>query len=190
MAMLVPRLAGATMGPILPPVDRRRIDPPLLFGSGLLSRSAESGPDEDPFMLKRRGGILIALVLATPAFLAAPVYGLSPADPPAAPESAAVEAEAANPAAIAEEPAAPPSPAPEEKPAPKKPERYQDGIVIWQTPDDAQFPFLLKFNINTQIRYLNTTDSEDTFTDHLGLVRDVNERNDITVNRTMFILGG
>ncbi len=35
-------------------------------------------------------------------------------------------------------------------------DRYRDGIVIWQTPDDAKVPFLLKFNVNTQIRYLNT----------------------------------
>ena len=51
-------------------------------------------------------------------------------------------------------------------------------------------PFLLKFNINTQIRYLNTQDTDQTFTDHLGIVRDVHTRNDITVNRAMFILGG
>lgn len=69
-------------------------------------------------------------------------------------------------------------------------ERYRDGIVIWETPPDAQVPFLLKFNINTQLRYLNTVDSDDTFTDHLGVVREVHNRNDITVNRAMFILGG
>ena len=69
-------------------------------------------------------------------------------------------------------------------------DRYRDGIVIWQTPDDAQVPFLLNFNINTQLRYLNTQSSEEEFTDHLGVVRDVHTRNDITVNRAMFILGG
>jgi hypothetical protein len=69
-------------------------------------------------------------------------------------------------------------------------ERYRDGIVIWQTPDDVKVPFLLRFNNNTQIRYLNTTSSDDTFTDHLGNVREVHNRNDITVNRSMFILGG
>jgi hypothetical protein len=69
-------------------------------------------------------------------------------------------------------------------------DRYQDGMVIWQTSDDAKVPFLLKFNVNTQVRYLNTTSTNKTFTDHLGVVRDVNERNDITVNRSMFILGG
>jgi hypothetical protein len=69
-------------------------------------------------------------------------------------------------------------------------ERYRDGIVIWQTRDDAEVPFLLRFNNNTQVRYLNTLNSNDTFTDHLGNVRDVHRRNDITVNRSMFILGG
>ncbi len=51
-------------------------------------------------------------------------------------------------------------------------------------------PFLLKFNINTQIRYLNTQNSDDTYTDHLDVSREVHKRNDITVNRAMFILGG
>jgi len=54
-----------------------------------------------------------------------------------------------------------------------KDDHYQDGIVIWQNPEDAKIPFLLKFNNNTQIRYLNTLDSSDTFTDHLGTVREV-----------------
>jgi TolA-binding protein len=69
-------------------------------------------------------------------------------------------------------------------------ERYRDGMVIWQTAEDASVPFLLKFNVNTQLRYLNTLSSDETFTDHLGVVRDVHTRNDITVNRAMFILGG
>ena len=69
-------------------------------------------------------------------------------------------------------------------------DRYRDGMVIWETPPDADIPFLLKFNINTQIRYLNTMDSEETYTDHLGVTREVHTRNDITVNRAMFILGG
>ena len=70
------------------------------------------------------------------------------------------------------------------------PERYQQGIIIWKTPDDAKVPFLLNFNVNTQLRYLNTLNSDQTFTDHLGVVREVHSRNDITVNRAMFILGG
>jgi len=73
---------------------------------------------------------------------------------------------------------------------PQKEDRYQDGIIIYQNSDDARVPFLLKFNNNTQIRYLNTLNSRDTFTDHLGVVRDVHRRNDITVNRSMFIFSG
>jgi len=69
-------------------------------------------------------------------------------------------------------------------------DRYRDGMIIWETPEGAQVPFLLKFNVNTQIRYLNTLNSAETFTDHLGVVREVHQRNDITVNRAMFILGG
>ena len=69
-------------------------------------------------------------------------------------------------------------------------ERYRDGIIIWQTGKDAKVPFLLRFNNNTQLRYLNTLSGDDTFTDHLGVVREVSKRNDITVNRSMFILGG
>ncbi len=75
-----------------------------------------------------------------------------------------------------------------EKPA--REDRYQDGMVIWQNSEDAKVPFLLRFNNNTQIRYLNTTDSEDTYTDHLGVTRDVHTRKDITVNRSMFIFAG
>ena len=63
-------------------------------------------------------------------------------------------------------------------------------MVIWETPEGNKVPFLLKFNVNTQLRYLNTMSSPDTFTDHLGNVREVHVRNDITVNRAMFILGG
>jgi hypothetical protein len=72
----------------------------------------------------------------------------------------------------------------------KTKERYRDGMVIWETDADARIPFLLKFNINTQLRYLNTLSSDETFTDHLGVTREVHRRNDITVNRAMFILGG
>jgi hypothetical protein len=69
-------------------------------------------------------------------------------------------------------------------------DRYRDGIIIWETPADAKVPFLLRFNINTQLRYLNTLSSDETYTDHLGVVREVHRRNDITVNRAMFIFGG
>lgn len=73
---------------------------------------------------------------------------------------------------------------------PPNDERYGQGIVLVQTSEDARVPLLLNFNVNTQLRYLNTLNSDETFTDHLGNVREVHARNDITVNRAMFILGG
>jgi hypothetical protein len=87
-------------------------------------------------------------------------------------------------------PAAPGSPAPPASAETPREDRYQDGMLIWENPEGAKVPFMLRFNNNTQIRYLNTTDSADTFTDHLGVVRDVHTRNDITVNRSMFIFAG
>src|SRR4051812_8136546 len=41
-----------------------------------------------------------------------------------------------------------------------RPDRYQDGIVIWQTPDTEKFPFLVKYNQDIQLRYLNTLNGE------------------------------
>ena len=73
---------------------------------------------------------------------------------------------------------------------PDKDDHYQDGVIIWRNPETAKVPFLMKFNNNTQVRYLNSTNSDSTYTDHLGVVRDVNTRNDITVNRSMFIFSG
>src|SRR6202008_300042 len=102
---------------------------------------------------------------------------------PASSSTQPAETSAPSPAAVDSAPGPPSPPKPDD-------DRYRDGIVIWQTSEDAEVPFLLKFNVNTQVRYLNTLNSDDTFTDHLGVVRQVQKRNDITVNRTMFILGG
>ncbi len=51
----------------------------------------------------------------------------------------------------------------------------RDGLVIWETPENAKVPFLLNFQINTQVRYLNTLDTNRTFTDHLGVTHDVHD---------------
>jgi len=102
--------------------------------------------------------------------------------------SAAPGADAAAPSTVAPGTSSPPITVAQTKSTDD--DRYQDGIVIWKNPDDANVPFLLKFNVNTQVRYLNTLNSKETFTDHLGVVREVHRRNDITVNRSMFILGG
>src|SRR6267142_5520151 len=117
--------------------------------------------------------------------------GTTIADPRAAqPPDPAKGLEASAPSTTAREASVP---TPSVSPAQAKStddDRYQDGIVIWKNPEDAKVPFLLKFNVNTQVRYLNTVNSKDTFTDHLGVDREVHTRNDITVNRAMFILGG
>jgi hypothetical protein len=68
--------------------------------------------------------------------------------------------------------------------------RYRDGIIIWETPEGADVPFLLRLQGTTQVRYLNTVDSASTFTDHLGNTYGVDKRNDITVNRSMTVFGG
>jgi len=121
--------------------------------------------------------VSVALALASFLFFTTDAAGQSPTpDPNAA-------APATESASVSDQPA---SPAPPQS----SNERYRDGMVIWETDADAQVPFLLKFNINTQLRYLNTQNSEETYTDHLGVTREVHTRNDITVNRAMFILGG
>jgi len=125
----------------------------------------------------------VALALTFVPFLASSAFGQSSAAPP---DSTVAVSEGES-----EAPTANPAPQPASAAAPQTSnERYRDGMVIWETPPDADVPFLLKFNINTQLRYLNTQGSDETFTDHLGVSRDVHTRNDITVNRAMFILGG
>ena len=125
----------------------------------------------------------VAFALASATLFTTSAFGQSPAPPRnstvavSEPESGSAEN------GVAVQPA--PAPAPQ-----TNNERYRDGIVIWETAPDADVPFLLKFNINTQLRYLNTQDSDESFTDHLGGTREVHTRNDITVNRAMFILGG
>ncbi len=110
---------------------------------------------------------------ATKADVATPPATLGVTPPPASTNAASASLQPASEAAVQ-----------------KEEERYRDGMVIWQTRENARVPFLLNFNINTQLRYLNTLSSDESFTDHLGVVREVHQRNDITVNRAMFILGG
>jgi hypothetical protein len=68
--------------------------------------------------------------------------------------------------------------------------RYQEGIVLVETRPDAKLPLYLRFTNVTQFRYLNTLATHQTFTDHLGNVREVPQRNDLTVNREMFTFAG
>ena len=139
-------------------------------------------------MLRHRAitKVSVALALTSATIFAASASGQSPVPPPdsLAPISAASSAppeRTASATASAQQTPAAPQPSTD---------RYRDGIIIWETAPDASVPFLLRFNINTQIRYLNTQSSESTYIDHLGVSREVHTRNDITVNRAMFILGG
>jgi hypothetical protein len=111
--------------------------------------------------------------------------GLPPAADAAVPPTN--ETNAPEPATGAEPSSSPPAPAPIKEP---RGGIYDDGIIIWETDDDATVPFQLKFTNTTQVRYLNTLSANDTFTDHLGVVREVHKRNDITVNRSMFVFNG
>jgi hypothetical protein len=106
--------------------------------------------------------------------------------PNAQPQVADAAAPVAN-APVADTAAPQPAPTPEEQ---SKGGHYNDGIIIWETGEDARIPFQLKFTNTTQVRYLNTLSANDTFTDHLGVVREVHKRNDITVNRSMFVFTG
>jgi len=124
------------------------------------------------------------------------VANLSPGDQPAGtsqpadttmPSTAMADSTAPpKPAADAAGPS-PPAPVPQDN---KPFERYQDGIVIWQTKDNAPIPFQLRFTNITQFRYLNTMTANSFFTDHLGTVRPIINRNDLHVNREMFTFTG
>ena len=90
------------------------------------------------------------------------------------------------------EPAMPPSAPPETPPQPAPSQaadpsggRYEDGIVLVRTPESSRFPLLLKIWDVSQIRYTNTLLGAQTFTDHLGIVRPVTLRNDVSLNRNM-----
>ena len=144
----------------------------------------------------------LALALTSGPFLTTSASGQSPAAPPSSPVAAsepkpgsaeknvaAKDPEPENPQAVAVAESTPVQSASAAAPQTIN-DRYRDGIIIWETPADASVPFLLKFTMNTQLRYLNTQDIDETFTDHLGVVHAVHPRNDITVNRAMFIFSG
>jgi hypothetical protein len=125
--------------------------------------------------LKRQ---LDGLAIAGGPRIAQPLGSMPATESPVAPVSSAAAAEASVPS--------PPAPIQKDH----SDDRYRDGLILFETKDDDKIPFLMKFNINTQFRYLNTLDSNDTFVDHLGNVREVHKRNDLTVNRAMFTFSG
>src|SRR5436190_7960595 len=69
-------------------------------------------------------------------------------------------------------------------------DKYRDGFMVVETSDASKFPFQLRINDITQFRYTNTTNTNSTFTDHLGVVHDVLRRNDFSINRSMITFSG
>jgi hypothetical protein len=66
-------------------------------------------------------------------------------------------------------------------------ETYDDGILLAKS---DTIPFRLELWDVTQVRFLNTANSNKTFTDHLGVEHPVTRRNDITLNRNLFQFTG
>jgi len=131
----------------------------------------------------------VALALTFVLFLTTSAYGQSPAAQPNSTVAVSEPTPGIAEVGVAAEAASVASPQTAAAP-PTNRGRFDDGIIIVQSADGASVPFLLKFNDDTQLRYLNTVSSDATFTDHLGNVRDVHRRNDITVNRQMFNFSG
>jgi hypothetical protein len=51
----------------------------------------------------------------------------------------------------------------------KKSGRYNEGIIIWQTADDVEVPFLLKINDTHPGQISQFLSADETFTDHLAM---------------------
>jgi hypothetical protein len=67
---------------------------------------------------------------------------------------------------------------------------YDQGFVLVPTPDPDQVPFQLKLNHVSQFKYTNSMAVNETYTDHLGRVRDVQRRNDVQLTRDVFYFSG
>src|SRR4029077_779647 len=67
---------------------------------------------------------------------------------------------------------------------------YKNGFVLMESSDPQSIPFKLVFNNFAQMRFTNTQLDSLTYTDHLGNVRRVDPRNDISFNRDMLLFNG
>jgi len=80
---------------------------------------------------------------------------------------------------------------PNDKDADTKAEpHYDDGVVLLPTLDPIKSPFRLKLKHVTQAKYINGLAVKDTYTDHLGVERDVFKRQDIQLTREVFYFSG
>ena len=68
--------------------------------------------------------------------------------------------------------------------------RYDNGFVLVESPDKVRVPFELRFNLYNQVQYLNQQADSLTYRDHLGNVREIDPRNDFSVNRNLFYFNG
>lgn len=68
--------------------------------------------------------------------------------------------------------------------------RYDNGFVLMESSDRERIPFRLVLGNFAQIRYTNTQLDSLTYVDHLGNVRPVDPRNDISFNRDLLAFSG
>ena len=67
---------------------------------------------------------------------------------------------------------------------------YDKGFVLVSSPDDGGMPFRLRLNHVSQFKYTNSMATNPTYTDHIGVVHDVQRRNDIQLARDVFYFSG
>jgi hypothetical protein len=67
---------------------------------------------------------------------------------------------------------------------------YEKGFVLVSTPDEGGMPFRLVLNHVSQFKYTNSMATNPTYTDHNGVVHDVQRRNDIQLARDVFYFSG
>jgi hypothetical protein len=127
---------------------------------------------------------LRALALRAAALLALALPGAARAQP-ASPAAGATERPAPtpqNPSIDADEP-----------PGPWAPPHYDKGFVFVSPPAPAvegSVPYFLRLNHVSQFKYTNSLAVNHTFTTHLGVVEEVNRRNDVQLTRDVFYFSG
>jgi hypothetical protein len=67
---------------------------------------------------------------------------------------------------------------------------YKNGFVLVDSADPERVPFRLVAHNFAQVRYTNTQLVSRTFVDHLGEIRPVEPRNDISFNRDLLVFNG
>jgi hypothetical protein len=70
------------------------------------------------------------------------------------------------------------------------PPYWDKGFVLVSTPKSAPMPYRLVLNHVSQFKYTNSLATNETYTDHNGMVHDVQQRNDIQLTRDVFYFTG